>query len=519
MNKFISAINGFFFVILIIVGGIIFWVLPKQTISNDENRKLMEFPEANVNTVFSGTFEKAFEEYYNDHFPFRETWMNFASHLHTLKGNQDQEIRVITLTNNHPINSTEELTDSNSEESFDISEETADLTLEQNTNNFVEETTESSTESSLDENTKNVENTTALSLEENTNNNTTKKDNHIRENNTQELSNNLELEKEKTHQTQSELATSAEKEKEKPTALKIKPQSLEEDFSKVKGVVIVNGRVLQIFGGSKHTISPYVNMLNSYRKKLPSDIKMYAMMIPSGSDFYLPYQVNKGALKEKENIELFEQLLSPEIISIPAYSEIAPHKEEYIQFRTDHHWTGLGAYYAYKAFAKKLGFQPLNLNDMKLVKKEKTFLGSLYNYTKDSQLKKNPDILEYYKVPVEPTVKVFYKQRASFKGQLYSEKNNSYLLFLGGDFPLIHIQNNQAEARNLLVIKDSFGNALIPYLTHHYRDIYVVDYRYFKESIPKLIKEYAIKELLYAHNTFAANSRAASKFGEMMLNR
>lgn len=458
MNKFISAVNGIFFIILITIGGSIFWALPKQTISNDENRKLIEFPELNINTVFSGSFEKAFEEYYNDHFPFRDTWMNFASHLQALKGNQEQEIRVINL-NSHPI---EDTTESNLEDEKEDS-------VEEQAKNSVQDMSQ------------------PLQLEQ--------KHEEIYIKPETEISTQKAKEDTDTHQT-----------------------SLEEEFSKVKGVVIVNGRVLQVFAGSKHTILPYANLLNEYRKKLPTDTKIYTMMIPSGSDFYLPYQVNKGVLKEKENIEVFEQLLSPEIISIPAYTEITPHKDQYIQFRTDHHWTGLGAYYAYIAFAKKAGFTPLNLNEMQFVRKEKTFLGSLYNYTKDAQLKKNPDILEYYKVPTEPTVTVFTKQQTSFKGQLYSEKNNSYLVFLGGDFPLVHIQNNKVESRSLLVIKDSFGNALIPYLTSHYRDIYVVDYRYFKNSIPKLIKKYAIKELLYAHNTFAANSKAASKFGEIMLN-
>ena len=120
---------------------------------------------------------------------------------------------------------------------------------------------------------------------------------------------------------------------------------INEEFNRIKGVIVVNGRVLQIFAGSKQTITPYVNMLRPTVKKLANDIKMYTMMIPSGSDFYLPYQVNKGVLKEKENIELFNSLLPKNIVSVPVYEEMEPHKNEYIQFRTDHHWTGLGAYY------------------------------------------------------------------------------------------------------------------------------------------------------------------------------
>lgn len=472
MRKIIMQINSFLFLAAVFTGGVAFFCTPKQSLSNEENRTLMSFPVFNFNTVFSGKFEKGFEEYYNDHFPFREVWINFVSTLNTLKGIQDQEIRVVNVATAAHSSELDNITDEQAPD-----EVIPDEVIPEESNEVVEL----------------IEDPNAL--EEGTT------QHHI---NTDTLMQEKPLE-----------PVVAEKEEAFS-----ENDVMRTEFSKIKGVVVVKGRVLQVFAGSKHSIAPYANMLNEYRRKLPQSVKIYAMLAPSGSDFYLPYQVNKGVLKEKENIQIFNSLISPDIISIDAYNELAKHREKYIQFRTDHHWTALGAYYAYTAFAKEAGFTPLALNEMQLVKKELSFLGSLYNYTKDVQLKNNPDFLEYYKLPT--VSKIITSQHKGHKENpnlsLYMEKSNSYLLFLGGDYPFMHIQTENGKNRNILVIKDSFGNALIPYLTSHYNNIYVVDYRYFKESIPDLIKKQNIGELLYLHNTFAANSNAARKFGLSMLN-
>lgn len=127
--------------------------------------------------------------------------------------------------------------------------------------------------------------------------------------------------------------------------------------------------------------------------------------------------------------------------------------------------------------------------------------------------------MEYYKIPNKTTVtnhKNGYKSGGT-AGLLYAEFGRDYGLFLGGDLPLVHIKSDVEHERKIVIIKDSFGNALAPYLAAHYSDVYVVDYRYFKGNIPTMMRELGIKELLYAHNTFAANSQSAVNYGNQML--
>lgn len=439
MSKILMALHSLWFIIVMVVGGVAFWLMPKQTVSNDENRELKALPVADEQTVLSGKFSKEFEEYYNDHFPLRDEWIAFANDIKALKGVQNDEFRVITAPPPAPKPSKDESKTPPTSDNSAIAH--AQATPNQNPQEV------SAEEVDIDQ----------------------------------------------------------------------------EEFSKVRGVVVVNGRVVQNFGGSKATISPYATMLGKYRQKLDPSVKMYVMMIPAGSDFYMPKQVHKGVLKEKENIALLNSLLDPTIIPVPAYEEMLPHKDEYIMYRTDHHWTGLGAYYAYRAMAKTAGFVPVELSQMTHAKHEKTFMGSLYKYTRDEGLKKNPDIVEYQKIPTADTTKVYVNTAksghtdATTPWVLYYEKTNNYGLFLGGDYPLVKITTQNQSGRKILLIKDSFGNALAPFLASHFDEVFVIDYRHFKGGVLSLIKEHGITDFLYAHNSFAANSDAVVKLGTAMM--
>ncbi len=438
MAKIIMMLHSLAFVVVMVVGGVAFWVLPKQSISNDENRELKSLPVADQESVLSGKYSKDFEEYYNDHFPLRDDWIAFANDVKALKGRQNDEFRIITTP--PPPKS-------------DVSQEKA----------FAKPQTEPPDDKT-------------------------------------------------SHQP-----TNADQIAKEDAFID------QEEFSKVKGVVVVNGRVVQNFGGSKTTIDPYAKMLNKYRQKLDPSIRMYVMMIPAGSDFYLPKQVNGGVMKEKENIALLNSLLDPTITPVPTYEEMLPHKDEYIMYRTDHHWTGLGAYYAYRAMAISAGFTPVELAEMTHVQSDKTFMGSLYKYTRDEGLKNNPDVMQYQKIPTTDAVKVFVNtdksthKDASTPWMLYYENTNNYGLFLGGDHPLIKITTNNQSGRKLLLIKDSFGNALAPFFASHFDEIFVIDYRHFKGGVLSLIKEHGITDFLYAHNSFAANSDSVVKLGTAMM--
>jgi hypothetical protein len=295
-----------------------------------------------------------------------------------------------------------------------------------------------------------------------------------------------------------------------------------DNFQNIKSIIVYQNRAIQMFGGSDRMIKSYAEIANKYQDELGPSVTVYVMAIPVGSDFYLPEKIKKHVNREKNNIDTLNANLNPSIIPVPAYDNLAKHTNEYIQFNTDHHWTALGAYYAYQAFCKAANITALNLEAF--TKKEiPNFLGTLYYRTLSDDLKNNPDHVEYYMVPHD-TEAYFYLKDSSkpLHGKTYVEfakGSNAYGVFLGGDYPLMKIVSDVKNKKKILIIKDSYGNAFSPYLTSHYEEVYIADYRYFNGNIKNLMQENKINEILLAHNTYVLNGAYAMSREKAMLTR
>jgi hypothetical protein len=282
-----------------------------------------------------------------------------------------------------------------------------------------------------------------------------------------------------------------------------------------KGLLIVNSRALQIFGGSKKTARRYYDMLNHYKNTLSPDIHVFSIVAPSPTAFYLPSNHKKLSNDEPSNIKDIYANLNASIRTVDAYAEISAHKKEYLYFRTDHHWTGLGAYYAYKAFCKTSGFTPLALDSMEK-KTIPDFLGTLYSKTRDKTLKDSLDYVDYWIIPGKYTC-WFYTKKNPKKARPtpllveYAKGENAYSVFLGSDYPLMKIENEKKNGRKAVIIKNSFGNAFAPFVVPHYEEVYVIDYRYYKQALSALIKENGITDVIFITDTFLANADSHQK--------
>ena len=171
----------------------------------------------------------------------------------------------------------------------------------------------------------------------------------------------------------------------------------------------------------------------------------------------------------------------------------------------------MGAYYAYQAFCEQAGLTPVALEEMEMRTRE-GFLGTFYTQTGDQVLQQNPDTLNYYipNVAYENWIRMkdqpesFTKLNGIF-GEMASA-TNSYSIFLYGDFPLEKIATENHNGRKIVVVKESYGNAFVPFLVPHFEEIYVVDQRYFQTSLVDLMEENGITDLLFLNNIFAANT-------------
>lgn len=265
-----------------------------------------------------------------------------------------------------------------------------------------------------------------------------------------------------------------------------------------------------IFGGSNRMGQWYAQVLNTYQNVLGDHIKLYNIVVPSAIEFNLPARYQSVTTPQKPKLENIAAQLDPAITSVNVYDALSQHKNDYLYYRTDHHWSTLGAYYAYVEFAKAAGFEPLPLEKMEKRTLDH-FLGTLYSQTQNSKMAGNPDYVDYY---IMPTAYKCYQYRKSspdtaIRVPLYGEyakSYNSYSVFMHGDFPVTVVDTEIQNGRRIAVVKESFGNAFIPFLVNHYETVVVIDQRYLEKGFYDLLKEFNINELLFINNISAAHT-------------
>jgi len=278
-----------------------------------------------------------------------------------------------------------------------------------------------------------------------------------------------------------------------------------EDYQKVNSIIIFNNKAVQVFGGSAAASARYAKLMAKYAEALGPDVKLYCMPIPVGADFYLPSRIKGDGNKERNNIEHLFSVLPQGVSAVRAYDELYKHQDEYLYFRTDHHWTGRGAYYGYVAFCHAAGIEPLAIEQLQR-KNCGRFLGSLYKRTRSKILADHADSVEMLMIQNSVQVKQLnYDNRSWKSGKIY-HLCRGYGSFIGGDYPLTIMESDVKNGKSIMVIKDSYGNPFAPYLAAHYEKVFVVDYRYYEGSVAKLISENNIGSLVFAHNIYVVNS-------------
>ncbi|MCL2018957.1 MAG: DHHW family protein [Oscillospiraceae bacterium] len=275
------------------------------------------------------------------------------------------------------------------------------------------------------------------------------------------------------------------------------------------GILVYQNRGLMLYGGSYAQGSNYAAVLNSYRQRLSDDTKLYSMLIPTAVEFYCPSNYRSLSGDQRGNINHITSLLDPGITPINVYSALAAQISEEIFLRTDHHWAPLGAYYAAEEFAKTAGVPFTQLSDYEKVTVP-GYVGTMYGYSGDIRIKNNPEDFVYYKPPnTYNTVYYNYDNpEVPIHAPLFITQGagTSYSVFMGGDAKITHIFTDVENGRKVAVFKDSFGNALVPFLVGSFEEIIVIDIRYFPYSAIEYLQIHEVTDVLFANNIFAANT-------------
>ncbi len=272
-------------------------------------------------------------------------------------------------------------------------------------------------------------------------------------------------------------------------------------------ILVVNKRGIMLYGGAWGNEIKYSEDVNAYKEALGKDINVYSMVLPTSVSYYLPENYLDLVESEKKDLDSIEEHLK-DVINVDAYTALLKHKQEALYSRTDHHWQPLGAYYASQEFAKVAG---VDFADISEYNKHvlSGYVGTLYGYTKSSTLLENPEPFIYY----EPKTDVEVTQyTSSFTNPTETElllnpdtlDNSSYYLVFGMDDNIRHVKTQCKNGRTLVIFKDSYGNALLPFLTSSFENIYLCDVRYFDINAKSFIEEVEATDVLFAMCTYSA---------------
>lgn len=436
--------------LLVLLGGYYLIFAPRTgSFSEAENRNLAGFPEVTVQSVFSGRFGEEFERYLLDQFPERNLMISTTNRIQSaLSLASHDEYLQIAVDVDDPLDTEESL--DNLDDLLAELDEHSDRPVPSHPT--VSDTVVSDSA---------VSDTTVPVVTE------PKEDPPIEE----------------------------------------KPPADVEDYDRTLGMYMNTGTGDKaVFTYSRGNVAAVTAVLNKFAKLLPENGKvMFTMGPPS-------YMVNRY-VNAKEKVAFFNTwdevingLGSNNVYAFDSTEILseAIHKGEYVAFRTDNHWTPYGAYLMYRQMAARAGKELCSYTDDFDITVEESFRGTYYRDNPAAYMGVEPDTLERLmpKTPVEYR-KVTGPDTYEVMDFLdfNALKNDRYTVYLGGPGgPWRYVECDNDETENCLVVTDSFGLTMIPFLTQNYKQVHYYDARYFNKSVvggsvAEMMEKYDIQDV------------------------
>ncbi len=301
-----------------------------------------------------------------------------------------------------------------------------------------------------------------------------------------------------------------------------KPDGTVHEIGEFSGsIYITDGAAYGLYGFSQYYADEYINTMNQIYQNIGGKVDMYVMDVPQSSAVMLDDQVREdmGCSDEAAAIDYIVSKLDPGIHALDVCDTLREHNAEYIYFRTDHHWTQLGAYYAYRVFCEEKGIEPHTLDQFRTAEfGAGEYLGSYYlSADRPPSLAEHPDTVQaWYPMcvnaddPHDMDMYLVEQGGAAYDWRIINDlyempSSEWYCIFSGADRPFSSLHNpNITDGSAVMVVKDSYGNAFIPWLTDHYEYTYWVDFRYTDETVSHMVEEYGVQDVIFEAGTFNA---------------
>ena len=433
----IRVIMFFGVLVIFMVIGLCLFARPK--VSNVEKRKLAEYPQASMETVWDGSFFTAIQTWYTDTYPLREAMIKAGGNLEQAYGLHKDEIHGSIAKKVDEIP--------------DIATPSVAAVIETP-----------------------VKRATSTDV--------------------------------------AQTSTEEAKETEEPGVEE--PEAgpdgtIHEEPETAGTIYISNHQGFNIFGFNQSTADYYASMVNTLRARIPAKVRFFEMLVPTSYGVVLGDEIQEklGGSNEAEAISYIYKQLDEKVRAVDTVDILKKHNGEYIYFRTDHHWTALGAYYAYFEFCKARGTEPHTLDQFEKMEFD-NFLGSFYAASnQSSELAAEPDVVEAY-VPMSVNIlNCTDKDGSVYDWPIINDVSEyptgmKYSCFIAADNQISVVHNPELnDHSSCLLLKESYGNAFAPFLVDHFQDLYIVDYRYYRGDVLDLINSNNIKDVILLNNAEA----------------
>lgn len=257
------------------------------------------------------------------------------------------------------------------------------------------------------------------------------------------------------------------------------------------------------------TAVEYTQAVNYAAQMLEGQTQVYCMVIPTAIGIVLPDDVRQAMSFYEDQQAAMDRIfakLDGNVTRVQVHEKLTDHRDEYLYFKSDFHWNGKAAYYAYEVWCEIKGITPYTL-DQRRLSTFGGFRGGLYQKNCGQDPLIGVDTVEAYH-PYSQNVSMVYTDRDGNQVpwkvivdvSTWSEQSK-YNTFAGGDQPLTVYKNPSVTDGSVgVIVKESFGNALIPYLVDHYSVLYEIDYRYWEGNVVEFVQSVGAQDLLFANN-------------------
>ena len=449
--RILGIFNIRIFMLVLFAFFIVSLIIPlRPSYSESEKRELAKFPSFSFSALFSGDYFDGINEWYADTFPFREALTGLNARVSALFGKTDVQIHG----------------------TVEQGDEIPDLPPESEDSSSSEQTEHQGTESG---------------------------------------------ESSENQSSESSSPSSSEESQSQPGS----GDTAADNSTQTLGALLINGdTAYEYYNFVRSTADSYIAAINNAGKLLEGKATVYDIIVPNSMGICAPESITSGinTSDQKKAINYMYSGMNS-VKTVPVFDTLKAHRNEYIYFRTDHHWTALGAYYAYCELMKAKGVSPSPLDSF-TVREFPGYLGSFYTSSgKLPQFAANPDTVYAYQPKETNSIDVLYENGVWKYGQeiisdmTTASQGSKYLTFIKGDRPLSIIKNPAlTDGSACVVIKESYGNAFVPFLVSHYQNVYIIDYRYFskvdKRGLVQFCTDTGAKDVIFINNVSATRSKS-----------